>query len=357
MKNLRERGETLLRRTEFAHQFCVCAKVPMVLMAFFDGRSRSFSESWIGHSDALSNECGQEMIRTAENRLALWCTAIAADPDFEMNGNVVETSGNVMTWINTDEYIIGVGAAISGVYPVIVFQRGPDSDVASGKTLLRMGMAYVTHQLTEELYARSVWMETLVETAMQVLSIQFLVVTAEGRVRFDSLQNRPHQTGNTDWMVCNKVLSLKSEGENTEMQEAIQAATSEQGRTSIVSVFASPGVARLVVVTPLTIGDSTMALVLFESENTDHFKLREHFFNAYSLTRSESMIAHEILKGRSIAEAAEAKNLSQATVRSYMKQVFAKTGTHRQSELISLYFSSILPVTFDLKLKPEPHPN
>ncbi|WP_319823923.1 helix-turn-helix transcriptional regulator [Thalassovita sp.] len=357
MKNLRERGETLLRRTEFAHQFCVCAKMPMVLMAFFDGRSRTFKESWIGHSDMLSNESGQEMIQTAENRLALWGAAVAIDPDFGKEGVSAEGSGNITSFMQTEDYIISIGAATSGVYPVIVFHRGSDADFAARKTLLRMGMAYVTHQLTEELYARSVWMETLVETAMQVLSIQFLVVTADGKVRFDSLQNRPSQTSTTDWMVCNKVLSLKSEGENTQMQEAIQAATSGEGRTSIVSVFASPGVPRLVVVTPLNVGDSTMALVLFESENTDHFKLREHFFNAYSLTRSESMIAHEILKGLSIAEAAEANNLSQATVRSYMKQVFAKTGTHRQSELISLYFSSILPVTFDLKLTPERHPN
>jgi len=31
-------------------------------------------------------------------------------------------------------------------------------------------------------------------------------------------------------------------------------------------------------------------------------------------------------------------------VRSYMKQIFAKTGAHRQSELISMYYTAILPV-------------
>jgi DNA-binding CsgD family transcriptional regulator len=100
------------------------------------------------------------------------------------------------------------------------------------------------------------------------------------------------------------------------------------------------------VITPLTISGSNLALVMFENEQIDHFTLREHFFNAYGLTKSESMITHEILSGRSIAEAAKSKSLSPATVRSYMKQVMAKTGTHKQSELISLYFSSILPVNF-----------
>ena len=48
--------------------------------------------------------------------------------------------------------------------------------------------------------------------------------------------------------------------------------------------------------------------------------------------------------GKSAAEAADATGLSLETVRSYLKQVLCKTGTHRQTELIALYYGWTLPV-------------
>lgn len=237
---------------------------------------------------------------------------------------------------------------IEGVFPVLTILRGSNSDLPVRHLLMRLGMAYVAQQLTEEMYERCAWMESLFETATQVLAIQFLIVTAEGEIRNDSRQKQPRFAKRSHWMSCNGRLSLASEEENSGLQDAIRDATSFEKRTSIVSVFTSPGVARLVVITPITISGSNLALVMFENEEIDHLKLRDHFFSAYRLTKSESVIAHEILSGRSIAEAAQNKSLSQATVRSYMKQVLAKTGTHKQSELISLYFNSILPICADL---------
>lgn len=350
MKNFRELGEVRLRRTKFAHEFCVGTEIPFVLMGFFDSKSRSFTETWVGHSDNMSKERSQNMIKTAQAKLAVWVALQSQEFPDANSSDRMDVTFTKLTWINADSFIIGIGTPIEGTYPVLTIQRGSNRDLPTRQLLMRLGLAFVAQQLTEELYERSFWMESLVEAATQVLSIQFVVVTAEGEIRYDSRQNNRDSTNRSGWMVSNGRLSLPSEDENSGLQDAIRDATSFEKRTSIVPFFTNPGTARLVVVTPMDVSDSNLALVMFENEQTDHFRLREHFFSAYQLTRSESMIAHEILSGRSIAEAAETKSLSLATVRSYMKQVLAKTGTHKQSELISLYFSSILPVSAGLKV-------
>jgi len=280
MKNFRECGEVRLHRTKFAHEFCVGAEIPFVLMAFFDSQTRSFTETWVGHSDTMSKERGQNMIKTAEAKLAVWATLQAQERTDAKSNDRMKPNTNTLTWMNAGDYIVGIGKPIEGIFPVLTILRGTNRELPIRQLLMRMGMAFVAQQLTEEIYERSFWMESLVDTATKVLSIQFLVVTAEGEIRYDSRQKPQQLTKHRNWMVRKGRLSLLSEEENSGLQDAIRDATSFEKRTTIVSIFTSPGVARLVVVTPMTVSGSSMALVMFENENTDHFKLREHFFSA-----------------------------------------------------------------------------
>src|SRR3954453_11355009 len=56
----------------------------------------------------------------------------------------------------------------------------------------------------------------------------------------------------------------------------------------------------------------------------------------FGLTRGEARLANQLLCGLSLQEIADAHWLSVATVRSHTKAVLAKTGTHRQAELVGL---------------------
>jgi DNA-binding CsgD family transcriptional regulator len=56
----------------------------------------------------------------------------------------------------------------------------------------------------------------------------------------------------------------------------------------------------------------------------------------FGLTRSEARVAEGIIHGKSVGRVANDLGLSVATVRSYLKSVFGKTGVHRQAELVSL---------------------
>ncbi len=55
---------------------------------------------------------------------------------------------------------------------------------------------------------------------------------------------------------------------------------------------------------------------------------------AYGLTAAESRVAEGLAAGRSVREVAEAAGVAIGTVRNQIKQVFAKTGVRRQSELV-----------------------
>lgn len=56
----------------------------------------------------------------------------------------------------------------------------------------------------------------------------------------------------------------------------------------------------------------------------------------FKLTHAEQQLAQWLLTGRSIEEYAVRRGVSKETVRSQLKSILAKTGTHRQIELITL---------------------
>lgn len=58
--------------------------------------------------------------------------------------------------------------------------------------------------------------------------------------------------------------------------------------------------------------------------------------DAFDLTRSEAILAADLLCGSSVVEAAAKRGRSVATMRTHLASVLAKTGTARQSELVHL---------------------
>lgn len=57
----------------------------------------------------------------------------------------------------------------------------------------------------------------------------------------------------------------------------------------------------------------------------------------FDLTAAESRIVRGIAAGHSVEEIAQQHDISEATVRTQIKAVFAKTGVHRQAELVRLF--------------------
>ena len=62
----------------------------------------------------------------------------------------------------------------------------------------------------------------------------------------------------------------------------------------------------------------------------------------YGFTRTEAQIAARLATGASLAEIAAAGGYTRAAVRWHLRQVFQKTGTHRQAELVMLLNGGVL---------------
>jgi DNA-binding CsgD family transcriptional regulator len=61
----------------------------------------------------------------------------------------------------------------------------------------------------------------------------------------------------------------------------------------------------------------------------------------YGLTSAEARVASRLARGETLDEIADALGVSRATVRSQLHQVFAKTGTHRQTDLVRVLLLGI----------------
>jgi DNA-binding CsgD family transcriptional regulator len=59
----------------------------------------------------------------------------------------------------------------------------------------------------------------------------------------------------------------------------------------------------------------------------------------FGLTKAEARLALRLAEGTSLTSAAEAFDVKLTTIRSQLQQVFAKTGSSRQAELVALLLS------------------
>jgi DNA-binding CsgD family transcriptional regulator len=63
---------------------------------------------------------------------------------------------------------------------------------------------------------------------------------------------------------------------------------------------------------------------------------RASFSRAYGLTESEQQLTELLMRGLTLKDIADARQVSFETIRTQLKSVFAKTGTNRQADLIRI---------------------
>ena len=83
-----------------------------------------------------------------------------------------------------------------------------------------------------------------------------------------------------------------------------------------------------------------VAIVTISDPERTWMPALKQVFDQYGLSGSEARLAGALAHGASLSMAARSLKLREQTARSYLKQIFFKTGTHRQGELIWLLLSS-----------------
>lgn len=70
----------------------------------------------------------------------------------------------------------------------------------------------------------------------------------------------------------------------------------------------------------------------------------------YGLSPVETLLTCNLIAGHTLSEAAAIMHIKDMTARSYLKQIFLKTDTHRQTKLVQLMLSSIIRTSADMVL-------
>jgi DNA-binding CsgD family transcriptional regulator/PAS domain-containing protein len=123
-----------------------------------------------------------------------------------------------------------------------------------------------------------------------------------------------------------------------------EAANDNPGRRSgVIMLIARPQQDRPLIVVVAPAGDGhaesggAAAIVYLLSPDGDVIRGLEPICQLHGLSKSETRLVTLLVGGSSIAEASAAMRIKPDTARTYLKQIFAKTRTHRQVELVRLF--------------------
>lgn len=332
-KNLQRK----LRNEEYAQHLAHLSGASSVTLGVFDGASGFFLETWTGTAEVHERTCGIDRLaltRMMRNRLSA-----AAE-----HGAPAETDG--LQQLRDGRTVVGIGWNRGHLWPVIAVLTPSEAEDTKLRSLLALGLSFTDQQVAELAACGSTRNETagdesVQEVALRMLSVHFAVVNADGVIDY-SVNLSPdwlHQHGG--FKICDKHLVARSQKVQNAFAEALKRAAGDQPKSSIVAVRDDPSSARLVWISPLEDLHPARVLVILE-QGSEYLAMRENLLQLAGLTQSERRVAHRVLLGKSLPEVAEETGLAVSTVRSYMKSIFHKTNTRRQSEFVSRYQSALL---------------
>ena len=149
-------------------------------------------------------------------------------------------------------------------------------------------------------------------------------------------------------------LRVPDQTATAELLGAIAAAQEEEahiGSNGIgVALGGADGRHSVAHVLPLARGDvrtrlvpQALAAVFVNEDGPASFVNLDAIARSFEFTASETRLTHQLVTGRTLAEAAAALGVVESTVKTHLQNVFVKTGTSRQVDLITL-LHQLLPV-------------
>jgi DNA-binding CsgD family transcriptional regulator len=115
------------------------------------------------------------------------------------------------------------------------------------------------------------------------------------------------------------------------------ASASDDAPARSVFRFSHPEISEPIVVSAVrTEGSASHVSLIIADPRRKAITSPEEIAVALNLTRSESRVVFGLVSGGSVDEAAETAGVSISSARTYLKNVFAKTGVSRQAELVRL---------------------
>ena len=280
-----------------------------------------------------------DAIRAVSQAVASQLSLLRSDPALRVLN--ADQEGNVDTrqiWLRSTRHLIGIGDRHGklAAFTALIYNRTERVDTPERRNLIRIGLTYASQQLSNW---ASLGSETgsplLPDAILRSLSFGFIVVDALGAVDYVKDSSQGWLAKSRDIEIQNRRLSSENPRNQHMLQSALAAATGPQRKTSVLQLESQEGnLPDTLIILPIQ-DTQPRALVIFGQDQEDS-TLRDLLLQTFGLTLAERRLTHHLLAGRSLAEAAVEANLTISTARSYLKRIFAKTGMHRQSELVTL---------------------
>jgi DNA-binding CsgD family transcriptional regulator/PAS domain-containing protein len=247
------------------------------------------------------------------------------------------------------------GMPLSGV---MIYRReggreiGEDDFALLDALVPHLSRAYALYtQLSQTRHER----EALAEVTDR-LPIGVIILDAEGRVL---RQNRSAAQilATRDGLTLERNRpAARDSYENRELQEKISRAVKDPasvdstgGEVMIISresgrrafpVMVGP----LLVARPEHVTDEACAVLFIADTEGRQIVTTQNLETLYQLTHAEAELVRLVAEGRSLEQVATERGVTMNTVRSQLKQVFSKTDTSRQGELVHLVLSGVAAI-------------
>ncbi|HEX2827706.1 MAG TPA: helix-turn-helix transcriptional regulator [Burkholderiales bacterium] len=204
-------------------------------------------------------------------------------------------------------------------------------------------------QLAEASLVRTASLEALdrIDTAVLVLNTSGHVLYANGLAE-EILR------ASSAVSVCNGKLTCSTSKLQAELMRQVEEACTERDRVSqapraAMLIHRYPRLPLTLLVSPLsgrwqrsdTIGP---AAIVFIKDPEQAGLALETLRELFGLTRTEAAIAAALAEGKDLTEIAATFQIGIGTVRSHLKKMLTKTGTHRQAQIVALFARSVATV-------------
>lgn len=188
-----------------------------------------------------------------------------------------------------------------------------------------------------------------IEAAMHLSGLAVLVLGTDEKLLF---ANRKAQDllDRADGIRRNGVsISATSLADALRLQVAIAHEAGQDRASSPILTLARAHSARPLIVAVSSCrdeggiaGDAPLTVLHVLDPEVETRSLIEPICDLYHLSRMERALAVELVDGSSLSEAATRLKLKTQTARSYLKQIFIKTATNRQADLVRLLLVSAI---------------
>ncbi len=238
-------------------------------------------------------------------------------------------------WLHGEACLIAVSPAEGdmGAFVALVDEEPLDGFTPWRRDLMRLGLVRQREELAHAPSQGPDRPDEIIEQVMRRFAIGFAVIDARTTVRFVNDAARAFLQRHSDPTIAEGRLVVRDGA----LRDALVAATSGRSRRPHVHLLSQPdggGMAGAVAITPIDL-NWPLALLSFTDPN-DTWPAHDPTLEAFGLTRAERRLGRLLVSGRRLADAAKASNITTATARSYLKRIFSKTGTQRQSEFVAL---------------------